>query len=141
VLIEVTILMLMTAGKEQFKTLLNNLILPHRWTCFQDPIMHLCSYFFSDFARLIMVGPILIYQLGEKDFLSKSLRRMCLKMGLRSKAQVLNEILLCWIALASVSVRIFAAEVESYGTLDTVISNLAKQLVKVLLLHFIYIVF
>src|SRR4051812_33412182 len=109
VLIEATISMLTISGKEQFKTLLNNLALPHGWPRFQDPITHIRSYFFSDFARLIMVRPAIVYQLKEKDFSSKALKQLRLKMGLRSKAQVLDEILLCWTTLASASVVIFAA--------------------------------
>ena len=78
-----------------------------------------------------MIGPTIIYQLKEKDFSSKALKHMHLEMGLWSKTQVLDEILLCWIALASASVRIFVAEVESYDELEITISKLAKQLVKV----------
>ena len=100
VLIETTILMLSTVGKERFMALLNGLTLPRGWTRFQNPITHIRSYFFSDLARLIMIGPAIIYQLEEKDFSSKMLKRMRLEMGLRSRAQVLDEILLCWTTLA-----------------------------------------
>jgi hypothetical protein len=77
-----------------------------------------------------MVGPIIIYQLKEKDFSTKALKRMRLEMGLRSKAQVLDEILLCWTTLASASVVIFSAEID-HDTLKTKILDLAKQLIKV----------
>jgi hypothetical protein len=130
VLIETTISILSTCGRGHFKDLLGSLTLPHGWHRFQDPITHIRSYFFSDFARLVMVGPIIIYQLKEKDFSTKALKRMRLEMGLRSKAQVLDEILLCWTTLASASVVIFSAEIN-HDTLRTKILNLAKQLIKV----------
>ena len=110
--------------------LLNGLTLPHGWPWFQNPITHIRSYFFSDLARLIMIGPAIIYQLEEKDFSSKALKCMHLEMGLRSKAQVLDEILLCWTTLADASVVIFSAEIN-HGTLKTKVLDLAKQLIKV----------
>lgn len=131
VLIEATISILSTGGKEHFMALLDSLALPHGWSRFQNPITHIRSYFFSDLARLIMVGPIIIHQLKEKDFSTRALKCMRLEMGLRSKIQVLDEVLLCWIVLASASIRIFAAEVDSYSMLEIAITNLARQLVKV----------
>jgi hypothetical protein len=78
-----------------------------------------------------MIGPFIIHQLEDKDFPPKALKNIRLQMGLRSKAQVLDEILLCWTALASTSAMVFAAEMESYDSLDVAITSLAKQLIKV----------
>lgn len=138
VLIETTISMLSTAGKEHFMALLDGSILPHGWPRFHNPTTHIRSYFFSDLARLIMIGPPIIYQLGEKDFSSKMLKRMRLEMGLRSKAQVLNEILLCWVKMASTSIVIFAAE-NDHDILKTKILDLAKQLIKVCIIFYYFI--
>lgn len=131
VLIEATLSAFSPAGKEKFVTILNNMILPRGWTRFKDPITHLRSYFFSDYARLIMVGTFIIQQFEESDFSAKVLSSMRQRIGIRSNAQVLDEILLCWTTLASTSTMIFASEVKSYDALSSAITELANQLLKV----------
>lgn len=131
VLIDATISALSPTGKRRFVTLLSDMVLPRGWKRFKNPVTHLRSYFFSDYARLIMIGPCIIQQLQENDFSPRALKSTRLRMGVRSKAQVLDEILLCWTTLASTSAMIFASEVKSYDALGSAITNLARQLLKV----------
>jgi len=82
VLIDATISLLSVTGKNTFSSLIRQLELPRNWRRFQDPVQHLRSYFFSDLARLIMVGPFVLIQLSENDF-SQQLQPLRLKLGHR----------------------------------------------------------
>ena len=131
VLIQATTAVMSTNGKIAFAAEIGCMELPKGWARFQDPVNHIRSYFFSDLARLIMVGPLVLCTLGEDDYSQRSLREMQLRMGLRSNTRVVDEIISCWILLASTSSRVFAAEIDDYDSLGSSLYALAKQLVRV----------
>ena len=131
VLIEATISLFSPAGRAKFADLVRCSELPRGWSRFQDPIHHLYSYFFSDLARLIMVGPLVLVQLNENDFALKHLRSLRLKLGHNSKARVLDDIVDCWVQMATTSVVVFSSLIRSYEELDQSIIGLARQLTRV----------
>lgn len=59
-LVSATLDLFSPAGSEFFVKKLANFPLPPRWSRFQNPIHHLKSYYFSDYARLMMIGPFLL---------------------------------------------------------------------------------
>lgn len=128
VLINATIALLSPAGKLCFAAELDGFQLPQGWPKFQDPVNHLRSFFFSDLARLIMIGPFLLCALDEDNFSKRTLRSMRMRMGLRSNTRVISEVLECWIQLASVSGKIFASEMDDYDELGCSLRCLSKQL-------------
>lgn len=131
VLIQATTAVMSAEGKIAFAARIGCMELPKGWAKFQDPIKHIRSYFFSDLARLIMVGPLALCTLGEDAYSQRFLREMQLKMGLHSKIRVIDEILSCWVLMASTSARVFAAEIDDYDSLGSSLHALTKQLVRV----------
>ena len=131
VLVQTTIEMMSLSGREMFSSLVRQLKLPRGWTHFQDPVHHLKSYFFSDLARLVMVGPLVLIQLSHRDFLFQRLRSLRLKLGLRTLSKAFDEILGCWIQLAVTNAKVFASEVQGYDDLRKSVVSLAKQLARV----------
>lgn len=140
VLLEATLSIMSGSGQEKFSALIRQLDLPNGWPRFQDPIHHFKSYFFSDLARLVMIGPLVLVQLSEADFMRPCLQLLKANLGLNSISQAYRQVLGCWIQLASTSAKIFASEVQSYEELDKSIIALAKQLVTVSFLLFFVII-
>lgn len=140
VLLETTIALMSGSGRDKFSTLIRQLELPRGWPRFQDPVYHFKSYFFCDLARLIMIGPLILVQLSEEDFIKPSLQSLKVNLGLNSLSQVRHQILECWVKLASTSAIVFASEISSYEDLDKNIIALAKQLATVSFLSFIFII-
>jgi hypothetical protein len=140
VLLEATLSIMSGSGRDRFSALIRQLDLPYGWPRFQDPVHHFKSYFFSDLARLVMIGPLVLVQLSEVDFTRSSLQSLKVNLGLNSLSQAYRQILGCWIQLASTSAMVFASEMPSYEDLNKHIIALAKQLAMVSFLYFIFII-
>jgi hypothetical protein len=131
VLIKATIQLLSAAGRDKFSRLIRQLELPPGWPRFQDPIAHIRSYFFSDLARLIMIGPFVLVQLSKEDYSQQHLLSLRVRLGRNSLQRVLDDILDCWIKLAAMSAKVFAPQIPNYDDLQQSIIILARQLVLV----------
>ena len=107
--------------------------LPAGWARFQNPIEHLKSFFFSDFARLIMIGPFLVVQLQQHHYDAQKLEDIKLHMNLSHSSQVLNAILRCWILLAQTNALAFSASFsrDTYSDMEMKVHTLVSQLLKV----------
>lgn len=138
VLLEATLAIMSGSGRNKFSTLIRQLELPHGWPRFQDPIHHFKSYFFSDLARLVMIGPLVLVQLSEADFTRSCLQLLKVNLGLNSISQAYRQVLGCWIQLASTSAKVFASEIPSYEELDKSIIGLARQLATVRFFFFFF---
>jgi hypothetical protein len=138
VLLETTITIMSGSGRDKFSTLVRQMELPHGWPRFQDPVHHFKSYFFSDLARLVMIGPLVLVQLSEVDFTKSCLQSLKVNLSLNSLSQAYHQVLGCWVKLASASAIVFSSETPSYEDLDKCIIALAKQLATVSLLCFIF---
>ena len=78
-----------------------------------------------------MIRPFILCALDEDDYSKRTLLSMHLRMGLKSNAQVISEVLECWVQLASVSAKIFASEMGDYAELGLSLRCLSKQLLQV----------
>ena len=130
-LIASTIELLNTKGKGYFAQLVTEHRLPYGWSRFQHPIKHLKSYFFSDFGRLMMVGPVLVARLRKEHFVTRELEKTRLRLKLHRLLQVLLEIVRCWVLLARTNAICFSSTVNSYDELNSILEMVAKQLIKV----------
>lgn len=93
VLIESTFAVLNKSGKQKFTNCLSCMALPHRWSCFADPMTHLNSFFFSDYGHFIMIGAFILLQL-DKTYLSDT-ALLRLKISEARWQQILKEIIRC----------------------------------------------
>jgi hypothetical protein len=118
-------------GRSRFLMELTNFDYPIYWNRFQNPFLHIKSYFFSDFARLMMIGPFLISKLDTEHFSIGVLDAMKNKMRLPRCTQVVKEILACWIAMASTNALCFSLQVNNYADIDRMLHNLGSVLIKV----------
>jgi len=130
ILIETTCSLFSRKGENHFRSILYKTKLPRGWSRFQDPIAHISSYFFSDCARLIMIGPTLICELVENDISPSALDDLRKRLGFRRNSQVLDAILDCWKALAKLGAVAFRLE-QSHQELDTVLHESATVLLRV----------
>ena len=110
---------------------LTNFDYPRKWSHFQNPFSHIKSYFFSDFARLMMVGPFLIDKLDAMHFLSGILDTMKDRMNLSRCTLVVKEILACWVAMASMNALCFSSHIDNYMDIDKRLYELGLIVMKV----------
>lgn len=129
-LISTTLDLLSSTGKKEFVDALALMELPQGWSRFQNPVSHLKSFFFSDYARLLMVGPFLVMKLRDSHFSAGVLEKMRRSMNLARCSQVLNEILLCWTTMATANATCFASTVRDYDSIDRNLRDLASQLTR-----------
>jgi len=84
-------------------------------------------FFFSDFARLVMVGPLILVRLSVGDFVGSRLLELRNNLGHHRLSQVVDDISKCWVQLAACS----APRIANYDELEKSITFLARQLVRV----------
>jgi hypothetical protein len=118
-------------GVSTFLAGLTNFDLPRKWSRFQNPFLHIKSYFFSDFARLMMIGPFLIDKLDTGHFSSGILDAMKARMNLSRCTQVVKEILTCWVAMASANALCFSSHIDNYAEIGKTLYELGLMLMKV----------
>jgi hypothetical protein len=128
--ISTTLDLLNSTGKKEFVDTLASMELPQGWSRFQNPVSHLKSFFFSDYAKLMMIGPFLVMKLRDSHFSTGVLEKMRHSMNLAHCSQVLNEILLCWTTMATTNAMCFASVIRDYDLIDRNLHDLAAQLIK-----------
>jgi hypothetical protein len=130
-LIAASLALLSPLGKQAFISNLHSYPLPHGWSRFQNPIDHLSSYFFSDYARLMAIGPFLIGDLVEEHFSWLAIKPIQSRLSARC-SQVISEIVKCWVIMAVVNATCFAEVVNDYEQIKKLMLELFNQLLKVL---------
>jgi hypothetical protein len=130
-LLSATLTLFNSVGEQVFSLALRSYDLPPGWPRFQDPINHLSSFFFSDYGRLMAIGPPLLTELKEEHFKKQALEGLRVRLGLHRNSQVITEILECWITMARANALCFAEEVDDFSMIDKSLAELTNRLIHV----------
>ena len=136
-LISGTLDILSPIGRTFFLSELECFNIPQGWRRFQNPFTHLKSYFFTDFARLIMIGAFIIDKLGADHFSADPLEKTKTELGLVRRSQVITLIVDCWVGMASTNAICFSSHVDDYTKIDKALYNLGIILMQVRILFLI----
>lgn len=85
---------------------------------FRTPSITWYLFFFSDYGRLMAIGPLILSEVKEEHFKKGSLDEIGLRLSLYRGSHVVGEIMVCWIAMARANALCFAEEVEDYTEID-----------------------
>jgi hypothetical protein len=130
-LITSTLDILNPSGRTRFLSELERFELPPGWHRFQNPFTHIKSYFFTDLARLLMIGPFLIDKLGVDDFTADLVEKMKNELESTRRSQVIKLILDCWVAMAFSNAICFSSYVDDYRKVDKALYDLGRVLMRV----------